>query len=218
MNQLPLIIIGAGGHAKGLIDILHRQQRQIIGCTGINKGLNILIRAIGVLRQRDTRVRSRYRAHRDLYARQDIRKGIRCRLLLHAIDRDLCVLRGPGHAEAHVSRGCAIAVFPPRHGKSRALTRFVGAQHQLLFARGITQQGRRDTRSAIIDFFGQRLQRVLSGVLDINRFTALSQLEIALGAHLLIDRASGRYRCLSLRKLRHTNIKSAFACNAGDAD
>jgi sugar O-acyltransferase (sialic acid O-acetyltransferase NeuD family) len=40
MNQLPLIVIGAGGHAKGLIDILHRQQRQIIGCTGINKGLN----------------------------------------------------------------------------------------------------------------------------------------------------------------------------------
>lgn len=40
MNQLPVIIIGAGGHAKGLIDILHRLKREIIGCTGINKGLN----------------------------------------------------------------------------------------------------------------------------------------------------------------------------------
>jgi sugar O-acyltransferase (sialic acid O-acetyltransferase NeuD family) len=40
MNQLPIIVIGAGGHSKGLIDIMHRMKRQIIGCTGINKGLN----------------------------------------------------------------------------------------------------------------------------------------------------------------------------------
>lgn len=40
MNELPIIVIGAGGHAKGLIDILHRLNRTLIGCTGINKGLN----------------------------------------------------------------------------------------------------------------------------------------------------------------------------------
>jgi sugar O-acyltransferase (sialic acid O-acetyltransferase NeuD family) len=40
MNQLPVIVIGAGGHAKALIDILHRLKRDIIGCTGLNKGLN----------------------------------------------------------------------------------------------------------------------------------------------------------------------------------
>ncbi len=40
MKQLPVIVIGAGGHAKGLIDILHRLKREIIGCTGLNKGLN----------------------------------------------------------------------------------------------------------------------------------------------------------------------------------
>lgn len=40
MDQLPVIVIGAGGLAKGLIDILHRSKREVIGCTGLNKGLN----------------------------------------------------------------------------------------------------------------------------------------------------------------------------------
>ncbi len=40
MNQLPVIVIGAGGHSKALIDMLHQSNRQIIGCTGLNKGLN----------------------------------------------------------------------------------------------------------------------------------------------------------------------------------
>ncbi|MBX9585626.1 MAG: acetyltransferase [Gammaproteobacteria bacterium] len=40
MNQLPVIVIGAGGHSKALIDMLHQAKRQIIGCTGLNKGLN----------------------------------------------------------------------------------------------------------------------------------------------------------------------------------
>ena len=40
MNQLPVIVIGAGGLSKALIDILHRLKREVIGCTGLNKGLN----------------------------------------------------------------------------------------------------------------------------------------------------------------------------------
>lgn len=39
MDKLPVIVIGAGGHAKVLIDILHRHQRKIIGCTDTNYGL-----------------------------------------------------------------------------------------------------------------------------------------------------------------------------------
>lgn len=39
MDNLPIIVIGAGGHAKVLIDILHRAERKIIGCTDTNYGL-----------------------------------------------------------------------------------------------------------------------------------------------------------------------------------
>jgi UDP-perosamine 4-acetyltransferase len=40
MTELPIIVIGAGGHAKLIMDILHRLNREVIGCTGLNKGLN----------------------------------------------------------------------------------------------------------------------------------------------------------------------------------
>ncbi|MDQ2993337.1 MAG: acetyltransferase [Pseudomonadota bacterium] len=39
MDKLPVIVIGAGGHAKVLIDILHRNGVEIVGCTDTNYGL-----------------------------------------------------------------------------------------------------------------------------------------------------------------------------------